>query len=103
MWSAGSEKLAQMEAVLARSDYPGGAAFWIALDEAPAAFGSMLAVRIFGEGWQSIGCEGAWHADSAGGPTPTPTPTPAPNPTPNPNPNPDSAGGAPSRGPNLTP
>ena len=24
-------------------------------------------VRIFGEGWQSIGCEGAWHADSAGG------------------------------------
>ena len=53
--------------MLARSDYPGGAAFWIALEEAPAAFVSMLAVRIFGEGWQSIGCEGAWHADSAGG------------------------------------
>ena len=66
-WSEGSEELEQMQAQLARDDYGGAGSFWIALEDAPMAFGSMLAVRIFGEGWQAIGCEGAWHADSAGG------------------------------------
>ena len=56
------------QAQLARDDYGGSGSFWIALEDAPMAFGSMLALRIFGEGWQAIGCEGAWHADSAGAP-----------------------------------
>ena len=51
---------------LARDD-GGAGAFWMALEDAVAAFGAALAVRIFGEGWQAMGCEASWRADSAGG------------------------------------
>ena len=52
---------------LARDD-GGAGAFWMALEDAVAAFGAALAVRIFGEGWQAMGCEASWRADSQKGP-----------------------------------
>ena len=64
-WGEGSEELKGMPQ-LARDD-GGAGAFWMALEDAVAAFGAALAVRIFGEGWQAMGCEASWRADSAGG------------------------------------
>lgn len=60
-----SEELHAMASQLARDD--AGAAFWMQLEDAVQVFKLLYAVRIFSDGWQAMGCEGAWRAESAGG------------------------------------
>jgi len=60
-----SEELEAMASQLARDD--AGGAFWMQLEEAAQVFKLLYAVRIFSDGWQAMGCEGAWRAESSGG------------------------------------